>query len=130
MGRERYRELASLRIFGFGLGEVSCILVDEMMRIALIAQHVGWLIGSWIARLMTNSLAVKIGDEVKCGDFLALVGSSGISAVPHLHFQVEDENGLAFDPYAGPYSQDESYWVQQETTTGFPAERCWGEPEE
>lgn len=52
---ERARELASLRILGFGRGEVSYILVGEMMLIALIAQPIGWLIGSWIALLMTNA---------------------------------------------------------------------------
>jgi putative ABC transport system permease protein len=52
---ERAREMASLRILGFSRGEVSYILVGEMMLIALIAQPVGWLIGSWIARLMTSA---------------------------------------------------------------------------
>ena len=52
---ERARELASLRILGFGRGEVSYILMGEMMLIAVIAQPFGWLIGSWIAQLMTNA---------------------------------------------------------------------------
>jgi len=52
---ERARELASLRILGFGRGDVSYILMGEMMLIALIAQPFGWLIGMWIARLMTNA---------------------------------------------------------------------------
>jgi len=52
---ERARELASLRILGFGRGEVSYILIGEMMLIALIAQPIGWLIGAWIASAMTNA---------------------------------------------------------------------------
>ncbi|NNE86547.1 MAG: FtsX-like permease family protein [Silicimonas sp.] len=52
---ERARELASLRILGFGRGEISYILVGEMMLIALIAQPIGWLIGAWIAQAMTNA---------------------------------------------------------------------------
>ena len=52
---ERARELASLRILGFGRGEISYILVGEMMLIALIAQPFGWLFGAGIARLMTNA---------------------------------------------------------------------------
>ncbi|WP_299692302.1 FtsX-like permease family protein [uncultured Tateyamaria sp.] len=52
---ERARELASLRILGFGRGEISYILLGEMMLIALIAQPFGWLIGAWIAQLMTNA---------------------------------------------------------------------------
>ena len=52
---ERARELASLRILGFSRGEVSYILVGEMMLIAVIAQPLGWLIGAGIAHLMTNA---------------------------------------------------------------------------
>ncbi|MEO9824630.1 MAG: FtsX-like permease family protein [Paracoccaceae bacterium] len=57
---ERARELASLRILGFGRSEVSYILMGEMMLIALIAQPIGWLIGAWIARLMTNNFTSDI----------------------------------------------------------------------
>jgi putative ABC transport system permease protein len=52
---ERARELASLRILGFGRGEISYILVGELMLIALVAQPIGWLIGMWIAVTMTNA---------------------------------------------------------------------------
>jgi putative ABC transport system permease protein len=52
---ERARELASLRILGYGRGDVSYILVGEMMLIALVAQPFGWLIGAGIAQLMTNA---------------------------------------------------------------------------
>ena len=52
---ERARELASLRILGYGRGEVSYILVGEIMLIALSAQPFGWLIGAWIAQLMTSA---------------------------------------------------------------------------
>ncbi|WP_299879152.1 FtsX-like permease family protein [uncultured Sulfitobacter sp.] len=52
---ERARELASLRILGFGRGEVSYILVGEMMLIALVAQPFGWAIGAYIAFLMSSN---------------------------------------------------------------------------
>ncbi|MEW9921641.1 FtsX-like permease family protein [Marimonas sp. MJW-29] len=52
---ERARELASLRILGFGRAEVSYILVGEIMLIALVAQPFGWLFGSWIAAAMTDA---------------------------------------------------------------------------
>ncbi|SEW26462.1 putative ABC transport system permease protein [Cognatiyoonia koreensis] len=54
---ERARELASLRILGFGRGEVSYILVGEMMLIGVLAQPLGWFIGAWIAQAMTNSFS-------------------------------------------------------------------------
>ncbi len=52
---ERARELASLRILGFGRDEISYILVGELMLIAIIAQPLGWLIGAWIAQAMTEA---------------------------------------------------------------------------
>ncbi len=54
---ERARELASLRILGFTRTEVSYILVGETMLLALLAQPLGWLIGTWIATAMTNAFS-------------------------------------------------------------------------
>ncbi len=55
------------------------------------------------AHFQPGSIRVKEGDRVERGDVLALVGSSGNSLAPHLHFHVMDgplslaSNGL---PYA------------------------------
>ena len=57
---ERARELASLRILGFSRGEVSYILVGETMILALLAQPLGWAIGWYVARLMTDSFESDI----------------------------------------------------------------------
>ncbi len=74
--------------------------------------------------LKTDSIRVSVGETVACGQVLGLVGSSGISALPHLHFQVEDADGAVIDPYAGPYSQERSYWVEQDSGNGLPGETC------
>lgn len=42
------------------------------------------------AHLQPGSLRVKAGDPVKAGQALALLGNSGNSDAPHLHFQVMD----------------------------------------
>ena len=76
--------------------------------------------------LMKSSMLVSEGDVVTCGQPLALIGSSGISSAPHLHFQFE-LNGDAIDPFAGPESQPESYWVLQEGAYGLPGEYCEGD---
>ncbi len=52
---ERARELASLRILGFSRAEVSSVLVGETMLLALLAQPIGWLMGAWIARALSQS---------------------------------------------------------------------------
>ncbi len=51
---ERARELACLRILGFGKGEVAYILAGEVLLLATLAQPVGWVIGYGVARLMTE----------------------------------------------------------------------------
>jgi putative ABC transport system permease protein len=53
---ERARELASLRILGFSRGEVSFILVGEVMVLALLAQPPGWLAGLGIAWAFTQGI--------------------------------------------------------------------------
>ena len=44
-----------------------------------------------LAYLQQGSIRVQMGDEVKEGDLLGLVGNSGGSQVPHLHFYVQDQ---------------------------------------
>lgn len=55
------------------------------------------------AHLQPGSLRVKVGDRVKTGQVLGLLGNSGNSDAPHLHFQVTD--GPSFLSSEGvPYS--------------------------
>jgi murein DD-endopeptidase len=44
------------------------------------------------AHLQPGSLKVKLGDHVNAGQLLALLGNSGNSDAPHLHFQLTDGN--------------------------------------
>lgn len=44
------------------------------------------------AHLQPGSLKVKVGDKVSAGQVLALLGNSGNSDAPHLHFQLMDTN--------------------------------------
>jgi hypothetical protein len=58
---------------------------------------------AFYAHLQPGSLRVKAGDRVTRGQVLALVGNSGNSTEPHLHFHVSDRNSpLAAEglPYA------------------------------
>jgi len=56
-----------------------------------------------------------IGDSVFAGEYLGVVGSSGISNLPHLHFEVLDATGKVIDPWVGPSNPtvSESRWVEQ-----------------
>jgi len=45
--------------------------------------------------IQRGSAKVKAGDRVKRGDTLALVGNSGASGAPHLHFTMTDPMGIS-----------------------------------
>ena len=38
--------------------------------------------------------------------------------------EVEDATGQVIDPYAGPMSQEETWWVEQGDPEGFPGLQC------
>lgn len=54
---ERARELATLRVIGFGRGEVWWVLIVELLLVVVLAQPVGWAIGYGLGVLMLASLA-------------------------------------------------------------------------
>ncbi|HEX6370243.1 MAG TPA: M23 family metallopeptidase [Longimicrobium sp.] len=62
--------------------------------------------------LRRGSLAVTPGESVGRGAHLGLVGSSGRSNWPHLHFEVR-EGGVSVEPFAGACSPTESLWADQ-----------------
>ena len=89
----------------------------------VILEHPGgWRTLYW--HMKTDSVAVGVGDAVACGDTLGLVGSSGYSSAPHLHFELQDADHVTTDPYAGEYSQEETWWVDQGDPEGLPASDC------
>jgi murein DD-endopeptidase MepM/ murein hydrolase activator NlpD len=52
--------------------------------------------------MQPNSLKFKVGDRVRTGDVLGLLGNTGNTDTPHLHFHIQDgpsptrSNGLPF----------------------------------
>ncbi len=57
---------------------------------------------AFYAHLQPNSLKFKLGDTVKTGDIVGLLGNTGNSTAPHLHFHLMDgtspldANGLPY----------------------------------
>lgn len=49
---------------------------------------------AFYAHLQRGSLRVKVGDKVRAGQVLGLLGNSGNSDGPHLHFHVTDRNSI------------------------------------
>jgi murein DD-endopeptidase MepM/ murein hydrolase activator NlpD len=74
-----------------------------------IVDHViaGQKVSSLYAHMLSGSLAVKVGDRVKVGDLIGLVGNTGQSTGPHLHLGIFLDGTQAVDPFA---------WLQKEVT--------------
>jgi hypothetical protein len=66
--------------------------------------------------LKRNSLTTKaVGETVAQGEFLGVIGSSGSSTVPHLHFEIYNAANQLQDPYQGTCNlmNSFSYWLVQ-----------------
>jgi len=70
---------------------------------------------TWYGHLKTGSTVHNtVGDFVKAGHYLGLMGSSGASTGPHLHFGIKRADGKDVDPYKGPGSSSKrSMWRKQ-----------------
>jgi murein DD-endopeptidase MepM/ murein hydrolase activator NlpD len=105
--------------------DVSCDGYPMRPNYVAIEHDGGWRTDYY--HLKRGSVQVRVGDRVTCGDILGLVGSSGYSSAPHLHFEVSDQWGLIWDPFAGPSSQIFSLWVSQpplELSESLPSTSC------
>ena len=71
---------------------------------------------SWYIHLKKNSLtSIGVGQQIEQGEYLGIVGSSGSSLAPHLHFEVLDSDLKKTDPFFGTCndSVSESWWAEQ-----------------
>ena len=69
---------------------------------------------AWYGHLKSGSLSSKnIGDTVNEGEYLGVIGSSGNSTGPHLHFEVYDSASNLVDPYNGTCNPETSWWKNQ-----------------
>jgi murein DD-endopeptidase MepM/ murein hydrolase activator NlpD len=76
---------------------------------------------SYALHLRANSMTVDVGDAVQEGQILGLVGSSGYSTFPHVHFEPGDYDGGPYearDPFHGPSQPLPSLWRSQPEYAG------------
>ncbi len=62
---------------------------------------------SYYAHIRRASASIRVGERVERGQPIALVGSSGNSSDPHLHFEV----WRRIDPFGGNCADAASHWV-------------------
>ncbi len=66
--------------------------------------------------LRKNSATVNLGESVQAGQMLGLIGSSGNSSIPHLHFEAGKESSFVYewrDPWHGSNQPLPSLWQSQ-----------------
>ncbi|WP_178991219.1 peptidoglycan DD-metalloendopeptidase family protein [Winogradskyella schleiferi] len=73
---------------------------------------------AWYGHMKNGSTTTKnVGDMVTAGEYLGIVGSSGISTGPHLHFEVYTDNSYTqlVDPYQGAHNSmnNDTWWANQ-----------------
>ncbi len=71
---------------------------------------------AWYGHLKAGSVTAKEpGQSVIRGEYLGIIGSSGNSTGPHLHFEIRDSDASLIDPYSGPcnHANRDSWWEDQ-----------------
>ena len=82
---------------------------------AIYIQHADGSV-AWYGHLKKGSVTSKpVGATVAQGEYLGVIGSSGNSTGPHLHFELYDAQNKLIDPYLGPCNSDidNSLWDVQ-----------------
>jgi len=108
-------------------GDLNTLDVDcnghEMVANRVHIRHADGLQSRYL-HLKKDSVLVSVGMTVQCGDLLGMVGSSGRSIAPHLHFELRDASGALLDPYSPDDNEMNSYWSRQRVADGLPAPIC------
>ncbi len=85
-----------------------------------VIERIGEGVYATFAHLQPGSVRVKLGARVHLGQMLGLVGNSGNSDAPHLHFQICDANsvlGCEGLPYAISSFDVEGRWKPDGSVT-------------
>lgn len=83
-------------------GEDAKGLTTESIGGNMLVVDIGGGAFAFYAHMQRDSLKVKLGDHVRAGDVIGLLGNTGNSTAPHLHFHVMDgpspldANGLPY----------------------------------
>lgn len=94
---------------------VACPVSKNCSNNVIYIRHADGTQGRYL-HLQTDGACVSVGDTVEQGDVIALSGNVGISAAPHLHFQVVSSDPANLDSADRP-----SFVGVDGNGTGFPS---------
>ncbi|MGH7291437.1 MAG: peptidoglycan DD-metalloendopeptidase family protein [Myxococcota bacterium] len=94
-----------------GYADRSCAIVGDSDFNAVYIRQDDGLLARYLHMKRGSLTPLHIGDRVAAGDFLGLVGSSGPSSAPHLHFELQDGEGQIVDPHHGQCNDVPDRWA-------------------
>lgn len=87
----------------------------------IIVQHSDGSVAAYGHMKNGSTTTKNVGDMVSAGEYLGIVGSSGVSNIPHLHFEVLTDETFTqiVDPYSGTCNATtaDSWWLSQKPYT-------------
>ena len=88
-------------IYAVAAGTVSFHAMDGSLGNKVELEHVinGQPVQSVYAHMQLGSSPLQVGDKVEVGQFIGLVGATGIATAPHLHLEIHLA-GVPVNPYA------------------------------
>ena len=113
---QRLEVKQDVEITAFADGIVTDTIVGAGIGYSVSIAHEGRILTRYF-HLKPNSVKVKVGQKVKKGDVIGIMGTSGQSTGIHLHFAVK-ENSTAWNN--GDYVAPEPYLSGVKTAGGVP----------
>ncbi len=96
-----------------GFPDRNCSLGAADLPNFIAIRHADGSVGRYLHMKRGSLTGKPLGTTVVAGEYLGLVGSSGISTGPHLHFELRNVFNAPIDPYVGFCNAVPGRWAEQ-----------------